>query len=201
MDIITASGLSQVLFFLIWQLRTLRPIKNTSVIIVMSRSGDQQSFCWCVLNMQMSRRDDQQSFCWCVLNKQMSRRDDQQSFCWCVLNKQMLHCWRVRVPLSEGAEKFSPLNISLIVQMVVLGFTDSSDWLLWGLLIVQTGGFRGLLIVQTGCSGIYWLFRLVVVGFLWEPWFSSPSHLFGKYPFIYVFCVLEFSFNFCRNLQ
>ena len=163
MDIITASGLSRVLFFLIWQLRTLRPIKNTSVIIVMSRSGDQQSFCWCVLNMQMSRRDDQQSFCWCVLNmqmsrrddqqsfcwcvlnKQMSRRDDHQSFCWCVLNKQMLHCWRVRVPLSEGAEKFSPLNISLIVQMVVLGFTDSSDWLLWGLLIVQTGG-----------SGVYW---------------------------------------------
>ena len=155
MDIITASGLSQVLFFLIWQLRTLRPIKNTSVIIVMSRRDDQQSFCWCVLNMQMSRRDDQQSFCWCVLNKQMSRRDDQQSFCWCVLNKQMLHCWRVRVPLSEGAETFSPPNISLIVQMVVLGFTDCSDGG-FGVYWLFRWWFWGLLIVQTGCSGVYW---------------------------------------------
>ena len=45
-----------------------------------------------------------------------------------------------------------------------MGFTDSSDWLLWGLLIVQmVVGFTdssdwllwGLLIVQTGCCGVY----------------------------------------------
>ena len=40
--------------------------------------------------------------------------------------------------------------------MVVVGFTDSSDWLLWGLLIVQ---FRLVVVGFTdcsdGCCGVY----------------------------------------------